>query len=284
MNVQSQIKSIAGMIVLFQPAMVVLKNVMTYIDQVEKLYVLDNSTVYNQSLINQLKLIRKIEYINNGGNQGIAHALNRGCNRALADGFEWILTMDQDTSVPGDMIKSFLDFAGTRTFENIGILCPSHSKIPVENQEKFIEVKETITSANLLRLFAFKETGGFKEDLFIDYVDHEFCMRLRKKDFLIYESTNIKVIHELGELLTKVFFGRAFSITYHSPLRLYYIVRNGFAVSRMYPENKDFKKSVRKVFFAELGKSLIFYNRKKDSLLAIWYGFIDFKRGRLGAK
>ena len=73
-----------------------IKNIRTYIDYVEKLYIIDNSKENNKKLADSLNNL-KTEYIYNDKNLGIAKALNLACEKAANDNFEWILTMDQDS-------------------------------------------------------------------------------------------------------------------------------------------------------------------------------------------
>jgi GT2 family glycosyltransferase len=47
-----------------------------------------------------------------------------------------------------------------------------------------------MSSGNLLNLAAFKQVGAYNESFFIDYVDHEYCLRLKKKRFSILTLKN----------------------------------------------------------------------------------------------
>ena len=60
----------------------------------------DNSTLAAECL-NSL-------YIPNRSNMGIAKATNIGCQKALSDGFKWIMTMDQDSSWDFEELNKYL--------------------------------------------------------------------------------------------------------------------------------------------------------------------------------
>ena len=87
--------NIQGVVVLYNPDYTILDNIKSYLDGIEKLYIVDNSETKNHELINKIVSISaKCIYIDNNGNQGIAHALNVGAQKAIEDGADWLLTMD----------------------------------------------------------------------------------------------------------------------------------------------------------------------------------------------
>ena len=98
---------IAGTVVWYNPNDENIENIKTYIDYVERLYIIDNSKKNNKKLSEKLNN-KKIEYIyNNGKNLGISSALNLACKKAKKEDFSWILTMDQDSSFDSENIKEY---------------------------------------------------------------------------------------------------------------------------------------------------------------------------------
>ena len=69
---------IAGVIVLYNPPETVIDNISSYLPYLEKLYIVDNSTIFNSTLTYKLKELPKVEYITEQKNLGIARALNIG--------------------------------------------------------------------------------------------------------------------------------------------------------------------------------------------------------------
>ena len=63
-----------------------------------------------------------ITYLALNENKGIATALNIGINKATVDGASWVITMDQDSIIPDNMIKEYRKYLGI--VSNIGILAP----------------------------------------------------------------------------------------------------------------------------------------------------------------
>lgn len=166
--------NIAAVVVLYNPELSVIKNINSYVDQVEKLYVVDNSVKLDISIFEKIKSLDNVEYSSNKTNLGIASALNIAAKKAIEDGFEYLLTMDQDSKASEGMVQQLL-----RMFElnnKLGIAaaesidCDFQDEHQINKYEK--EVLFTITSGNLLSLEAYKSVGGFLDELFIDHVDY----------------------------------------------------------------------------------------------------------------
>lgn len=223
---------ISGVVVLYYPQNNFTENIISYIAQLERLYVIDNTEIFNSEIetsLNQLrqKYSTQITYISNGTNKGIAVALNIACLNSLESGFDFILTMDQDSFFANDsfpvLLKALSDFPN----EELGILSPYHYTLKaLQHTNEYTQSKSVMTSGNLLSLKAFKKTGLFNEGFFIDYVDHEYCLRLRQNGYKIITANYSLLKHELGNSGKALFIGMKISVSNHSPLRRYYITRN----------------------------------------------------------
>ena len=86
-----------GVVVWYNPADDVLNNINSYITEIEKLYIIDNSKDNHNNLLADYKYQNKCEYISLHKNLGLAYALNVGCKKAIKDSFDYVLTMDQDS-------------------------------------------------------------------------------------------------------------------------------------------------------------------------------------------
>ena len=169
----------AGVVVLYNPTEKDLKNINTYIDYLDKLYVIDNSDNGGKKINFSHK---KIEYIFNNENLGVAKALNIGVQKANKDNYKWLLTMDQDTKLNNKIFDKMTKTISEYDTGKIGILTPWHntrlnSKKPKQKIDYPLDV---MTSGNFVNLDILNEIGGFKEEFFIDGIDIEFCLRLKK--------------------------------------------------------------------------------------------------------
>ena len=82
----------------------------------------------------------------------------------------------------------------------------------------------------LVPVSTLKDIGLMKEELFIDYVDIEWCLRAASKKFNFYAIPSATMSHAIGDERKSVL-GREISI--HSPfLRRYYLARNSIYMLR----------------------------------------------------
>ena len=235
-RINSRNSDIAALVVLYNPDQNVIGNIQSYINQLSMFYVVDNSELYNNKIIETIKSFSISKYIFNGENLGIAKALNIGAEEAIKDGFKFLFTFDQDSKAAPGMIEKMIDFLGENDYSSIGILSPFQDnkgyKKPPNN--KITKVSNIATSGNLLNLDAYKQVGPFLDKLFIDYVDVEYCLRLNNSGYKVIRLNDAILIHNLGNIVKRRFLFRKVAVTNHSPLRLYYKTRNRFYVLRKY--------------------------------------------------
>lgn len=271
---------VAGAVVLYNTPPERFDRIASYLTQVEKLYVIDNSDQPNTALIEQLSQHTSISYHSNGGNQGVAHALNVAARLALRETFDFLLTMDDDTTAPPGMIQAMLTFLDT--YENrrqVGILSAAHR--PYRQPKPSQRVLYTLTSGNLLNLNAWQQVGPFQEELFIDHIDHEYGLRLNSHQFEVIELPGIVLDHPLGELRRT----KLFNLPYvsHHPIRNYYMVRNGIGVARQYfTRYPDFSQVVATLIAKEIVKVIFLEKSRLKRMKLISQGFIDALRNRYG--
>jgi rhamnosyltransferase len=93
------------------------------------------------------------------------------------------------------------------------------------------------TSGCLTSISIFKRVGSFRDDLFIDFVDVEYCMRLKESGYRVIISPKVGMQHPLGyyrsDKLYNFLRGRSM-VTNYPPLRHYYWTRNGIVLSKEY--------------------------------------------------
>lgn len=276
-------KHIAAVVVLFNPDESVFRNLYSYVSQVNKIYAIDNSELkIKNEVIDNIKTISNLEYLTDHANLGVAAALNIGANRAIADGYQYLLTMDQDSKATEFMVGRLA--ALFDKYSDAAIITPFHLNegfpLPSDNTAEQ-ELLFTITSGNLLSLEKYKKVGGFLEKLFIDYVDHEYCLRLNSVGFKIIMKNDVVLYHNLGKLKREELFGIEFFPSHHSPERYYYRTRNRFYVNDLYKKRfKDYVKSDRRRFFRELIEMFFFESEILKKLHMIVIGYIDYKKKR----
>ncbi len=89
------------------PPREVLTNVALLIDQVAHVVIVDNTPASEPSpVIRSLENNSRCTVIRNGENRGIAAALNTGIRCAIALGYQWVVTFDQDSRIGDGYIAS----------------------------------------------------------------------------------------------------------------------------------------------------------------------------------
>ena len=98
-------KKVAAVVVLYNPDKNYIKNINTYLYHVSLLVIVDNSEIPDYSVYSSLENINHIKFVINKENTGISKAINDGIKIAVKEGFEWVLTMDQDSFFENNMIE-----------------------------------------------------------------------------------------------------------------------------------------------------------------------------------
>jgi rhamnosyltransferase len=139
-----------------------------------------------------------------------------------------------------------------------------------------------IASGCLLTREALESAGAMDEDLFIDKVDTEWCLRAVSQGFALAGVPAARLQHRLGERTVRVWWLRWRELPAHRPLRYYYIVRNSLLLWRR-PHagwrwrSADIKQWLHiTLFFGLLASG------RREILPMVWRGLRDGLRGRTG--
>jgi rhamnosyltransferase len=270
---------LSGVVVLYQPAEDAIENIRSYEEALELLVIVDNSPEPSPVILEFARASGKILYVGDGVNRGIAWALNEGARAAREAGSAWLLTMDQDSRFEPGALAALIEGAQG---ERLGIVSPRHKiegKPDPAGEPGAREAAYVMTSGNLLNLEAYAAAGPFLEKLFIDYVDCEYCLRLRKRGYRIVVTGRSVLAHRYGRITPRRLLGKVAYPTHHEPFRKYYIVRNRLYVLWNYPAflRVDFWPFVR-----EITKGVLFEDRRLVKLGYMLRGAADFLRGRYG--
>jgi rhamnosyltransferase len=279
-------RDIAAIVILYRPGAGVPSDIALVAAQVDHVFAMDNTEQPDPALANELSRFANLTYIALGDNLGVAAALNRGMERVRASGHSWALTMDQDSTPEPDMVERMLAcLIADEDPDTIGILSPSHHQVggnPPEFTTGCVPALTAMMSGNLLRVSAWENAGPFMEELFIDRVDTEYCLRLATRGFRVMVAADAVLHHRVGDTRRRRFPYPAFPSN-HSPLRRYYITRNRFAVSRLYASDfPDFGRFERRELIKETVKIVLYESSKVAKLRMTWRGYRDYRRGVTG--
>ena len=280
--------NIAGVVILYHPDIEQLSdNIQTYLNGLKQLYVYDNSESKTPGLEEALlKLHPSIQYHYFKANEGIANRLNQAIAQATSNQYDYLLTMDQDSSFKDgdfDKYKLSIQSSGDINVAQFGVNCQPDFTLPKDEPE---EVLTLITSGSVLNLSLTKHIGPFNEDLFIDFVDAEFSYRVIQNGYTNLMFSNIVLNHALGTLVEGRGLGnfkKSMRII-HAPTRVFYIVRNGlYLLFKAQGLTSSMKKDVIRCI--KIIKNDLIYN---PELLAVYKnlfsGISAFLMNRMGKK
>jgi rhamnosyltransferase len=252
------------------------------LEQVSHVHVVDNGSL--PASVEQLRRLPASQSLTTtflDENRGIAAALNVGVQVARDAGFPWILTMDQDSTIGAGMIAAYAAMLNARP--EAQFLVPNVHANGVDHADTEGPVDFAITSGTLVRTTLFAEVGPFAEQLFIDGVDIDFCLRARRLGHEILQVKGARIYHELGERVAGGGWRANVYATY-SPLRRYYMYRNHLYLISVYW--RQFPGFIVKATLYQILLLLLIaiYDREPGrSLRFIVKGVRDFFSGRMGA-
>ncbi|KMQ51112.1 dTDP-rhamnosyl transferase RfbF [Chitinispirillum alkaliphilum] len=301
----SQRSKTATVIVTYNPPAGFLKHFEKVFKEFNFIILIDNGTcAEKQDILIELKQQygKKITMIMNNENLGIATALNQGFRWAIENGYDYIFTLDQDsTPTPGFMdtlLKCEQTHPNRENLATLGSLVTEDVMPTVcrymRRRNHFLyehavadrgllrNVSNIITSGSLYNLNIWKKLGPFRDDFFIDYVDTEYNLRAIQNGYETSVQCDARLIHNLGNRQEKKLLWKTTYPTFHSPIRWYYICRNRVVMLKLYALKQPYYllyetvitiKAFIRVFSLE--------NQRRKKFLALVYGTYDGLRNKM---
>jgi rhamnosyltransferase len=282
----------SAIVVTFRPDNDLSQRLAEVIPHVREIVIVDNgSGLEFAPILENAGRLAGATLISNPQNRGVAAALNQGVAFAFNRGFEWALLLDQDSCVLPALLdgaqKAYDEFPDSNKIAVIGADHdhPFHYKkrkrYPAAGAYR--EMRTVITSGSFISLPVFKKIGGFREDLFIDSVDDEYCMRARRHGFAVIEATAFGLSHEIGKPKIVHLFGKPRSTSNHSPIRRYYMARNRLVLGAKYLfRDPTWALLLAKSLLREVLFVLMFEEQRLSKLKATLLGILDAIVGRMG--
>lgn len=286
--------NICAIVITYHPDKGLFERIRQINQQVDRVVIVDNnSSAASLSMIEKISKELGVHLILNDTNFGVATALNIGVHYVIdcGGGYDWFLTLDQDTLPYPSMIQNLIAAYNECPNKNmVGIIGSNYQEKTTgqilfhggREGEVWAEVENLPTSGSLTSIAAFQEVGGFRDDLFIDYVDTEYCIRLRQMGYIVIISPEICMLHPLGyykpDKLYKFLCGRLM-VTNYPALRHYYWTRNGIILVREQFWG-NMKWSIKEIYYLIIRRPLtvlLFEDDKiikmKNICLGIYHAF-----------
>ena len=178
-----------------------------------KLVIYDNSPTAQEIC---LSIPFEYQYVHDASNSGLATAYNYALNKAIADSYNWLLILDQDSFLPDNFICNlFSDISGIEKDYTVAAIVPKmrYKKIffspskdlfggtlrPIDMQHKGIcDFKVfAIGSGTLVRISFLQKIGGFNKFYWLDFLDRWLFITINNMGGKVYVTDSI-VDHELS--------------------------------------------------------------------------------------
>jgi len=283
--------SIVAIAVTFNPVISDLRALIARVSpQVGQLIIVDNGSTLDieQALSASTSSVQVIKLAQN---QGLAAAQNVGIEWAITSGAKYLIFFDQDSNPKADMVATLLN--GLQALEKQGVAVgavgpyfldvrkfPDVDQNSVVSSEKYIASQRTlIASGSLISLKVLERVGPMAPELFIDYVDLEWCLRAHTFGYEHFKIAGAYMTHAIGGEPIQ-FLGKFWPS--HNPVRHYFMFRNAIWLYKKSWVPVEWKlidgcKLIRKfIFYTLFSKPR--WEHVRMMVRGIWHGLI----GRMG--
>jgi rhamnosyltransferase len=274
-------------------------------NQVDQLIIVDNASDGDGEWLRRLAASNQCELLLLDENVGIAAAHNAGIEAARAKGADAVLLLDQDSLPAPEMVHELrraleeLTKAGNKVaavgprqvdartgaeapFVRFGYIRNLHLVCGGEGSAGRLSCDHLITSGSLVPLASIDAVGKMDDRLFIDNVDTEWCLRALSKGYQLFGVCSAGMAHRVGDRLATVRIPRSREVVVHSPLRLYYTMRNRLLLyGRPYTTTKWKSQDLLRLLFKTVLFTAFIPPRRTNTAM-IWKGLRDAMHGKTG--
>lgn len=228
-------------------------------------------------------------------NGGIAAALNTGIRAARERGAEFVITFDQDSLVPAGFVAALHTARAAAAADGlrVGAIVPeffAQVRQARGDIAAYAPAANVIQSGMLVPMSVIDALGELRAEFFIDLVDTEYELRLRRAGHAVIAAPAVRLGHALGTQYRRELFGRPVrlpgippEITLSTPFRYFYRVRNRLVLNREY-----FRVALRQILRDTILDGIHFVNalwvaRPRRALWRVYRAaVVAAVRGRMG--
>jgi GT2 family glycosyltransferase len=300
--------SVASVTVAYNAARVLPRQMEALLRQsrsLQEIVVVDNASTDGTSALlaeryPQVTILKMPENLGMGGALavGLAYA-------SLEKRHDWIWTFDGDSIPNDDALQALLEGAESlgdgESEAGIAAALPVHRETgdcyyPLLWRDGFVKPSAellrqpiwfadlVISSGCMMRRSVVEKVGLPRADFFIDFVDFEYCLRVRSHGYKIAVITQAKVAHEIGKARRVWLPGYTRAWPNHAPFREYYMSRNlAYAAWWLYP-SRSAKRFVMRRLIRHACGVLLFSSNKLACFKRMAQGFWDGCRANLGIR
>lgn len=228
----------AGVVLAFRPDESILAHIALLRRQVDRVFVVNNSPddAETAEILGRI-LDPSVEVLPQAANVGVAAGFNDGMRAAISEGHDFVWIFDQDSTVAEGMLlalqRAFAEWPSRVAVAGPALRAEETGHLyDGDSGEGIIELQTLISSGALFSRDALLDIGLHDERLFIDYVDHDICLRARARGWAVVKVLDTVLDHRFGASVASTFLGRRIYLSNYSPLRQFYMSRNRVIMAR----------------------------------------------------
>lgn len=263
---------IGAVVVLYKPEKSDLNNLLDYVNKVDITIIADNSPESNLSEFDALCQPNgeHILYRHYPNNIGLAKALNFSIRELADKACDWVLVMDQDSHFMSDILHTYWTYIKRHDCIKTAVLGPiyQYDRRKMQPYAGTKSVKRIMTSGNFINTKIFCCLGGYMEELFVDGIDFEYCLRAWHHGYEIVECGEAILAHQPAKTRTIEIFGKTvLKYGYASPERYCYSARSCVF---LWEEYRDIYSLLFHIY--HLLKILLLFDHKQEYIRQFWQG------------
>jgi rhamnosyltransferase len=297
------IESTPGIVVTYFPAGDFAARLAGIVRETSSVIVADNTTdAHARENVRRITAEAGAEWLPQDGNRGTGGGLNAGFALLADRGHATAVAFDQD-SIPGPgCIAALRKAAGERPRTAVvgsNWRDAARPEVPSRHlvggagfrpwfrraaaEVDLDDVAFVISSGSLFDLVAWRELGGFREDLFLDLVDTEYCLRARAAGWRVRVAADAVLQHNRGAKQPVRRFGRTWWPAFMPPERVRLVVRNRVWLILRHGWTRWPWTAFEMTHTAFLlFSAIVLENNRRAKTTAVLLGLLDGMRCRLG--
>lgn len=231
----------------------------------------------------------RVRVLRSGSNRGLAGALNLGLDQ-LPEDADAVLFLDQDSVLSAELVQGL---SAHLADPSIGVVGPT----PVDAQTggryergadrhaALDDRPSIITSGMLVRRSCLEAVPRFREEFFVDCVDSDFCLRVRRAGSRVVRDAALLLPHSIGSGRDHRLGPLTVRVLHYPAWRHYWIARNGIVLSREFGAKERSFVLMNALFMARwLVVTALFDERRRTSVPAVLQGLAHGLTGRVSRK
>jgi rhamnosyltransferase len=231
----------------------------------------------------------RVQVLRSGSNSGLAAALNLGLAQVPKDA-EAVLFLDQDSVLPPELVDGLLAHLAE---PGIGVVGPTPVDAATGGRYERLAARHAavddrpsiITSGMLVRRDVLEHVKGFREDFFVDCVDTDFCLRVRRSGTRVVRDAGLVLPHSIGSGRDHRLGPVTVRVLHYPAWRHYWIARNGIVLSREFGRTERSFVVTNALFIARwLVVTALFDDKRRASVPGVLRGLRDGLTGSVARR